>query len=279
MKGRLENSTLQLPILLNKDNHLTKLIIWRSHVQTCSFWVKDSLNHVCQKHWVTRGRQTVKGAIKGCVIWQKQNSKLFRSLLAVPLPHYKVYIDFLFSCTGIDYLGPLYVKNTFKNDPNDLFKGLYCVIYLRKYTCSLSRSSSRCFKSFFCSLKGFIARHGTPKLFISDNTRSFIGPEFQHYIPHANIDWNFILDLSSWWGGFWERLVQMVKRFMRKILQKNRLIYEELQTGVIEIEGILNTRRLCYIHDDSPDSVVTLSHLIYGRNLLTEIPADDAKND
>ena len=32
VKGRLENSTLQLPILLNKDSHLKKLIIWRSHV-------------------------------------------------------------------------------------------------------------------------------------------------------------------------------------------------------------------------------------------------------
>ena len=235
MKGRLENSTLQLPILLNKDNHLTKLIIWRSHVQTCSFWVKDSLNHVCQKHWVTRGRQTVKGVIKRCVIWLKQNSKPFRSLPAVPLPHYKVCIDFPFSCTGTDYLGPLYVKNTFKNDSNDLFKGLYCVTYLRKYTCSLFRSSFRCVKSFFCSLKRFIARHGTPKLFISDNTRSFIGPEFQHYISHANIDWNFILDLSAWWGGFWKHLVQMVKRYMHKILQKNKLIYEELQTVISKL--------------------------------------------
>ena len=62
----------------------------------------------------------------------------------------------------------------------------------------------------------------------------------------------------------------MVKRFVRKILQKNKLIYKELQTVVIEIEGILNTRPLCCIHDNSPDSVVTPSHLIYGRNLLAE---------
>ena len=77
------------------------------------------------------------------------------------------------------------------------------------------------------SLKRFNARHGTPKLFISDNARSFIGPEVQEYISHANIDWNF-MDLSPCRGGFWERLVQMVKRSMRKILQKNRLTFEEL---------------------------------------------------
>ena len=33
VKDRLESSTLQLPILLNKDNHLTMLIISRSHIQ------------------------------------------------------------------------------------------------------------------------------------------------------------------------------------------------------------------------------------------------------
>ena len=48
---------------------------------------------------------------------------------------------------------------------------------------------------------------------------------------------------------------------------------------VIEIEGNVNTRPLCYIYDDSPDTVTTPSRLIYGRNLLTEIPADYAKNN
>ena len=48
---------------------------------------------------------------------------------------------------------------------------------------------------------------------------------------------------------------------------------------VIEIEGNVNTRLLCYIYDDSPDTVTTPSRLIYGRNLLTEIPADYAKNN
>ena len=87
VKGRLENSTLQLPILLNKDSHLTKLIIWRSHVQRFHSALKDTLNHLRQKYWVTRGRQTVKGVIKGCVICLKHNSKPFRSLPDPPLPH------------------------------------------------------------------------------------------------------------------------------------------------------------------------------------------------
>ena len=162
------------------------------------------MNHVGQKYWVTRGREIVKSTIKGCVICLKQNSKPFRSLPAAPLLHYRVNIDFAFSCTVIDYLGPFYVKNIFKNNPNELFKvctalhtcGSTSAVYLDLVPDASSRS-------FVNSLKRFIARHGTPILFISDNTRRFIGHEVQDYISHASIDWNFILDLSPWWGGFW----------------------------------------------------------------------------
>ena len=54
VKGRREISTLQLLILLNKDSHLTKLIIWRSHVQRFHSGLKNILNHVRQKYWATQ---------------------------------------------------------------------------------------------------------------------------------------------------------------------------------------------------------------------------------
>ena len=129
VKGGLEHSTLQLLVLLNKGSHLRKLIIWQSHVQRFHSGLKDTLNHLCQMYWVTRGRQTVKGVIKGCVICLKQNSKPLRSLSAAPLPHYRINIEFPFSRTSIDYLGPLYVKNIFKNHPNELFK-VYTALYI-----------------------------------------------------------------------------------------------------------------------------------------------------
>ena len=51
-----------------------------------------------------------------------------------------------------------------------------------------------------------------------------------------------------------------------------------MSTVVTEIEGVLNTRPLCYIYDDSTDTIITPSHLIYGRNLLTKIPSDNDLN-
>ena len=63
---------------------------------------------------------------------------------------------------------------------------------------------------------------------------------------------------------------------MRKVLQKNKLTYEEFQTVIIEIQGILNP---CSFYGDSSHTFITPSHLICGRDLLTEIPAHDTKND
>ena len=55
------------------------------------------------------------------------------------------------------------------------------------------------------------------------------------YLKCTNIEWEFILERSPWWGGFWERLVQTLKRSLRKFLGKLKLTYEELLTVIIEI--------------------------------------------
>ena len=57
---------------------------------------------------------------------------------------------------------------------------------------------------------------------------------------------------------------------MRKILGKAKLTYEELLTVIAEVEGILNSRPLCHIYDDHIEDVLTPSHLLFGRRLLTE---------
>ena len=89
-----------------------------------------------------------------------------------------------------------------------------------------------------------------------------------------NISWKFNVAASPWWGGFWERLVQSVKRSLRKILFRPTVNYEELVTVVTEIKGTINCRPKTYIYNDNTEEVVTPSHLIYGRRLLSK-PSND----
>lgn len=77
------------------------------------------------------------------------------------------------------------------------------------------------------------------------------------------------MEWAPWWGGFFERLIQSLKRCLRKMIGKAKLTYEELVTEVAEVELILNSRPLTYISAEDTDEPLTPSHLICGRRLLS----------
>ena len=59
-----------------------------------------------------------------------------------------------------------------------------------------------------------------------------------------------------------------MKRCLRKLVGQAKLTYEELLTGVTEVELILNSRPLTYMSATDLDEPITPSHLIRGRCLL-----------
>ena len=65
-----------------------------------------------------------------------------------------------------------------------------------------------------------------------------------------------------WCGGFYKSLICIVKSTLRKVLGKSRLNYEELSTIITEVEGIINTRPLTYLHDDD-DIKGSLQRMIF----------------
>ena len=68
-------------------------------------------------------------------------------------------------------------------------------------------------------------------------------------------------------GRFWERLVGMVKKCLKKSIGSERLLFMELSTVLFEIENVLNNRPLCFMYDDDVSEVLTPNSLLYGRNL------------
>ena len=70
---------------------------------------------------------------------------------------------------------------------------------------------------------------------------------------------------APWWGGFFEHMIQMLKRCLRKLVGQA----EELLTGVAEVEAIVNSSPLTYLTTDDLDKPVTPSHLISGLRLLS----------
>ncbi|CAC5379120.1 unnamed protein product [Mytilus coruscus] len=64
------------------------------------------------------------------------------------------------------------------------------------------------------------------------------------------IQWKFITELAPWMGGFYERLVGLVKRCLRKTLRKRSVSDVQLLTLLKEIEAVINSRPLVYVDEE-----------------------------
>lgn len=97
----------------------------------------------------------------------------------------------------------------------------------------------------------------------SDNGSNFVGAarnmqsldwnRLSVVASEQKIQWKFNPPSAAWWGGWWERLIQMVKRILRKVLGRASLNYEELQTLLCDCERVINMRPLTYVSEDIHD--------------------------
>ena len=128
-------------------------------------------------------------------------------------------------------------------------------------------------------LKRLTAVHGTPKVMISDNGTNFICEEVQTYMANKGTLWKFNVQKAHWFGGF-ERLVQSVKRCLRKVLTNARLTFEEMLTVVKQVESIINNRPLTYLYtEENVEPPLTPNKLIYGRSIDDTILNNDVECD
>ena len=72
-------------------------------------------------------------------------------------------------------------------------------------------------------------------------------------------------------GRVLERMVKVVKTSLHKVNGKSKLSYEELEIVLIQIESIVNSRPLTFITTEEVCEPLTLSHLIYGKQLISAI--------
>ena len=146
--------------------------------------------------------------------------------------------------------------------------------YIALFTCASTRAihleltPDLSANSFIRVLKRFIGRRGFPGLIISDNGTTSKDAKVKKFTLERNIEWKFNVPTASWWGGFFEICVKLVKRCLKKVLGNAKLSYEELESVLIETEGVLNSRPLTYVYEELSEDPLTPSHLVIGRRLL-----------
>ncbi|CAG2200066.1 unnamed protein product [Mytilus edulis] len=85
----------------------------------------------------------------------------------------------------------------------------------------------------------------------------------QTYMANEGIQWKFIVELAPWMGGFYERLIGIVKRCLRKTIGKICLTNEQFRTLLAESEAVVNSRPLVYIGDDINSNIIlTPAHFL-----------------
>lgn len=82
--------------------------------------------------------------------------------------------------------------------------------------------------------------------------------------------WKFNPPSALWWGGWWERLIGMVKDLLKRMLGPACLDAEEFYTVLCDCESVINSRPLTYLSDDRSE-LVPLTPAMFMRELTETV--------
>ena len=191
--GRLQYAPVEYeskcPILLPDNNRLTTLIIMHRHQLAMHNGVRETLTQLRMKYWIVRGRQVVKKVIAKYVACLKIEGKSYGIPSTPPLPPFRLTDELAFSRIGLDYAGPLFVKDIYTNGETKK-----CCIAL--YTCASSRAlhldlvPDLSSQVFLRSFKLFVGRRGILAKVLSDNAKAFNSAEVNGYINSLGVKWD-----------------------------------------------------------------------------------------
>lgn len=246
-----EPECFKFPILLPGSNIIVQKLIYHNHCLLLHAGSATVLSNLRERFWITNIRRWVKKVISDCVVCKKLKCKAASAPVA-PLPANRMKNCKVFEVTGIDVCGPLFLKSGQK-------------VWVVIFTCAVYRAvhleliESMSTDSFLMALRRFIARRGRVNTVYTDNGTNFVGANnlmkklnwdrLQEFSTIQRFEWIFNVPGAPWWGGFWERLIRILKDLLRKMLGKAHLNYVELETLLCDCESTINSRPLTYIAD------------------------------
>ncbi|XP_075160828.1 uncharacterized protein LOC142233707 [Haematobia irritans] len=288
--GRLANSPLpfdaKFPALLPKDHRFSKLFVEYLHRKHYHAGAKCLIGILRQNVWIVNARDLVRKVVRNCIHCFKYKPKLQQQIMGdLPADRLNAHRPFLVS--GVDFCGPFYT--TFRIRGKAPYK-----TYVAIFVCFASKAvhievvSDLSTDTFLLALKRFIGRRGIPIRLYCDNATNFVGANSKltdfrkRYLDSANIEalqkysamtgfqFSFIPPRSPHFGGLWEAAVKSTKSLLVKNISQANITLEELQTVLVEVEAILNSRPLAARSDDPNDGeALTPAHMLIGSSLLS----------
>ncbi|GFV20490.1 integrase catalytic domain-containing protein [Trichonephila clavipes] len=223
------------PYLLPANCTFTKLLTESVHKKNCHAGVQMLQCILRERFWICKSRRTIRSVVNKCTKYRRYKAEPMLCK-PTPLPADRVENSTVFEVIGLILLA----------------------IHL-ELVASLSTDL------FLLALRRFISSRGRPKAIYSDNG-SNLGAAFHEL---SSLDWETIMretnterivwkfnpPTASWWGGWWKRLVRVIKELLRRTLGKSVLSYEELLTILCDCESIIKSRPLAYVSENSEDLI------------------------
>ncbi|GFT84252.1 integrase catalytic domain-containing protein [Trichonephila clavipes] len=267
--GRLEKASIPYsqkhPAILAKNSKLSKIYFITLHKKLFHVGPQGLLNAVRLRFWALGGRNLARKTVHTCVVCFKCKP-IPSSQIMGNLPYERVNMAPPFSITGLDLGGPYFV--TYKHQRKGVLNKIYvcvCICFVTR-AIHLEILSDLTSDAIIATLKRFMSRRGKCSKIFTDNATNFVGANSQlkvfyktlnfpdqnlaAYFTEEGIEWNFIPPRAPHMGGLWEAGIKSVKYHLKQALGRSRLTYEEFETVIIQVEGILNSRPLTPISND-----------------------------
>ncbi|XP_029177147.1 uncharacterized protein LOC114945202 [Nylanderia fulva] len=253
------------------------------HKQTLHGGPQLMLSVIRRKFWILGGRLPVRSFIHRCVTCTRQQAVTGLQQMG-QLPASRATPCRPFYHTGVDYAGPLTLK-TFRGRGAKTYKG-YFVIFICFSTSAMHLEVATDYSTdgFIAAYKRFTGRRGICSTITSDCGTNLIGADFElrrlfkasttewthiaSQLANDGVTWKFNPPSAPHFGGKWEAGVKSVKFHLRRVIGDTLLTYEEMNTLLIQIEAVLNSRPLSALSDDPTDvSALTPGHFLIGSPL------------
>ncbi|XP_071963839.1 uncharacterized protein [Antedon mediterranea] len=292
--GRLKKTNLpeeiKHPVIIPAKSDLTRLIVGHYHNQVYHQGRGITLNAVrAAGFWMIGGVASVSRYIHDCTVCRRLRRPTELQRMA-DLPVERAEAGPAFSYCGVDFFGPIIVKNGRKELKR------YGVLF----TCLVSRSvhleiaSSLSTDSFMNAFRRFLCRRGPVRQMRSDQGTNFIGAtrELKEAVKEMdqeairinmlrlNCDWKFNTPTASHHGGAWERMIRTTRNIFDSLMLQHKALLNDdmLSTFMTEAEAIINSRPLCATNDASLEPL-TPFHLITMKSSAVYAPPGNFKRD
>ena len=143
--------------------------------------INNTLNFIRNDYWLCKRRKTVKAILNKCATCKKSQSRTLLGPEPSDLPKVRLDFDYAFCNTGVDFAGPLYVKDIY-GENDEVFKS-YIFLFTSATTRNvhLELTPSLDASDVIKALVRFLSRRRCIKTLISDNFSSFKSDEVSKF--------------------------------------------------------------------------------------------------